>query len=339
MGLSWPDLLTGVIGGEDLTPEIAADAIGEVMDGDVATEVTAGFLVAMAAKGETGPEIAGMAAAMRDHALQVPVAGPLLDTCGTGGDRHGTVNVSTMAALVCAGAGARVAKHGNRAASSKCGSADVLEELGVKIDLGPDGVASCIDAAGIGFCLATVFHPAMKHVVPVRKALGVRTVFNFLGPLANPARATHQVVGVPDPRFAPLMATALGALGAEHALVVHGADGLDELSTTGTNRVWEYAGGEVTRYDLEPAAYGLDRASLDDLLGDDAATNARILRGVLDGESGPVRDIVVLNAAAALVAADLADDVGAGMAKSEASIDTGAARRALDRLVEVSNEL
>ena len=337
MELNWPDLLSGLVGGNDLGADESAAAFGEIMDGNVEPAVTAAFLTALAAKGETGPEISGLASAMIAHAVPVEAAHPLLDTCGTGGDRSGTVNVSTMAAFVCAGAGVRVAKHGNRSASSKCGSADVLEALGVQIALGPEAVARCIDEAGIGFMFAQAFHPAMKHVMPVRKALGIRTVFNLIGPLSNPARAEFQVVGVSDLPTAPIVAAALGSLGVKRALVVHGADGLDELSTTGASNVWDTDGETIAEYEIDPADFALAPATPDDLRGGDAEQNASVTRDVLAGKPGAVRDIVVLNAAAGLVAAGVAEHFSAGISAAAAAIDSGAAAASLDKLVQVSN--
>lgn len=339
VGLNWPEVLEALLGGTDLTASEAEACLTEIMDGVTDPLMTAGFLVALRAKGETAEEIVGLARSMREHAATVEVSGdtPLLDTCGTGGDRSGTVNVSTMAALVCAGAGVRVAKHGNRATSSACGSADVLEALGVRIDLGPDAVLACIAEAGIGFFFAPAFHPAMKAVVPVRQALKVRTVFNFLGPLANPAGVRHQVIGVPAPEWGELVAHALAGLEAERAFVVHGADSLDEFSTTGTNEVWEVHDGGVHHTVLDAEDLGIPRGNLADLRGGDAATNAAVARSTLAGEAGPVRDIVVLNAAAGLVAAGAVGDWHAGIAAGQRAIDSGAARSCLERLVDVSN--
>lgn len=339
VGLNWPEILEGLLGGADLDASEAQACLAEIMDGTTDPLVTAAFLVALRAKGETAEEVAGLARSMRDHAVtvEVPGDGPLLDTCGTGGDRSGTVNVSTMAALVCAGAGVRVAKHGNRAASSACGSADVLEALGVRIDLGPDAVLACIAEAGIGFFFAPAYHPAMKAVIPVRQALKVRTVFNFLGPLANPAGVRRQVIGVPAPEMGELVAHALAGLEAERAFVVHGADSLDELSTTGTNEVWEVREGGVHHTVLDAEDLGIPRGNLADLRGGDAGSNASVARKALAGEPGPVRDVVLLNAAAGLIAADVAESWQEGIDAGRRSIDSGAALGSLDRLVEVSN--
>ncbi|MFN8104887.1 MAG: anthranilate phosphoribosyltransferase [Acidimicrobiia bacterium] len=339
MGLSWPDVLDSLLDGDDLDAPTAQACLAEVIGGGTDPLVTAAFLTALRAKGETAEEVAGLARSMREHAVRVPVPGdaPLLDTCGTGGDRCGTVNVSTMAALVCAGAGVRVAKHGNRAASSACGSADVLEALGVRIELPPEGVLACLEEANIGFFFAPAYHPAMKAVNPVRRALGVRTVFNLLGPLANPAGVTRQVIGVPAKDLGELVAHALAGLGAVRAFVVHGADGLDELSTTGANEVWEIRDGGVHHTVLDSEDLGLARGSLDDLRGGDAGVNATVARATLDGRGGAVRDIVLLNAAAGLVAADAASGWHDALELASASIDSGAAAGCLERMVEVSN--
>jgi anthranilate phosphoribosyltransferase len=292
----------------------------------------------MRAKGETVDEIVGLARTMREFSKKVSVKGTLVDTCGTGGDRSGTVNISTMAALVVAGAGARVAKHGNRSASSQCGSADLLEALGVAIDLDADGVASCIEETGIGFCFAQVFHPAMKHAGPVRRELGVPTVFNFLGPLTNPAGASRQTVGVSDAGMAPKIAEALARLGAEHAFVFRGDDGLDELTTTTTSRLWEIRDG-VTERSFDPAELGVALADPADLVGGDPAHNAGVATDVLDGERGPIRDAVVLNAALALVAAGTSEDVVDGIGRAAESIDSGRAKQTLERFRDVSQKL
>jgi anthranilate phosphoribosyltransferase len=260
----------------------------------------------------------------------------LIDTCGTGGDRAGTVNVSTMAALIAVGAGARVAKHGNRAQSSECGSADVLEALGVVIELGAKGVERCIREAGIGFCFAPAFHPAMRFAGPVRRELGVPTTFNFLGPLANPAGVRRQAVGVSDPSMAERVVGALAELGAEHVLVFYGHDGLDELTTTTTSTVIELRGGDIEARELDPTALGLPVADPTALAGGDAAGNAQVTRRVLAGQQGPVRDIAALNAAAALVVAGIADDIADGVERAFVSIDEGRAAAALDALVRTS---
>jgi anthranilate phosphoribosyltransferase len=333
--LSWPDVLDALVRGEDLARDTAASAMRAIMTGETTPAQIGGFLLALRAKGETVDEIAGFAAAMREFSVKVRIGGDLVDTCGTGGDRSGTCNISTMAALVAAGAGARVAKHGNRSSSSKCGSADVLEALGVAIELSPEGVAACIDEAGIGFMFAPAFHPAMRHAGPVRRELGVRTVFNFLGPLTNPAGARRQTIGVPDAVIAPKMAEALVRLGTDRAMVFRGDDGLDELSVATTSRVWD-VNGDVRESSFDPASVGIARSQPQGLHGGDAARNAEIARALLDGEAGPVREAVSLNAAAALVVAGIATGIADGLARARESIDSGAAARALDRMRDVS---
>ncbi len=337
----WPGVLGRLVAGQDLGADEAALTLGEVLSGEATPAQIAAFVIALRAKGESIEEMTGLVRAMLDHAepLPVPRHEEVVDTCGTGGDRSRSINVSTIAALVVAGAGARVCKHGGRAASSAAGSADVLESLGVVIDLGPAGVARCIEEAGIGFCFAPRFHPAMRFAIPVRRELGVPTVFNFLGPLANPARAGLQVVGVSDPAMADKMLGVLVANGSRRAMVVHGADGLDELSTTGPSTVLD-AGpdGEVRRGRVDPADLGLAPATLEDLRGGDAADNAEVVRRVLGGEPGPHRDIAVLNAAAGLVVAGLSADLADGVERAAAVIDAGAAHGALEKLVRISRE-
>jgi anthranilate phosphoribosyltransferase len=339
--LHWPDLIERVLAGGSLDAATSEAALRSIMHGGVDPAVVGGFLVALRAKGETTDEIVGLARAMRSMATPFPVdtPGTVLDTCGTGGDRSGTVNVSTMAAVVCAAAGVRVVKHGNRAASSRSGSADVLESLGVVIDLAPPEALECLGRCGITFLFAPAYHPALGHVMPARRALGVRTVFNVLGPLANPAGVGLQVLGVPDPAIGERMAEALAALGVRRAFVVHGADGLDELSTTGVNRVWEVDAGVIRTWELDPQGLGLPRAALSDLAGGDAEDNAEVVRRVLAGEAGPVRDIVVLNAGAGLVVAGLADDVAAGVARAASVIDDGTAAGTLAHWVATSRSL
>jgi anthranilate phosphoribosyltransferase len=282
--------------------------------------------------------MAALVRTMLRYAERIEVDGPLLDTCGTGGDRSCTINVSTLAALVAAGAGARVAKHGNRSASSACGSADLLETLGVAVELGPVGVARCIDEVGIGFCFAPRYHRALRHAGPVRAELGVPTTFNFLGPLANPAGARRQTIGVGDAAMAERMVATLVELGTERALVFFGHDGLDELTTTTTSAVWEVFDGEVHFSNLDPTELGIPLAFPEDLVGGDPAANARLARAVLDGEGGPQRDIVVLNAAAALLAAGVVGDLAGGVEAAVASLDGGRAVAALEGLVKVSRE-
>jgi len=329
------DVLARLVRGDDLPDDLAEAALATILRGEATDGQIAAFAVALRAKGERPEELAALVRTMMRFAdrVTVPDADQVIDTCGTGGDRSGTVNVSTMAALVAAGAGARVAKHGNRAASSQCGSADVLEALGVAIDLGPEAVARTVEEVGIGFCFAPRFHAALRFAGPVRRELGVPTTFNFLGPLANPAGVGRQAVGVSDPAMVERIVGALAALGRTRALVFHGHDGLDELTTTGPSTVFELRDGEIRRFELDPADLGLGRATVADLAGGDATANAAIVHRVLDGASGPVRDIVCLNAAAGLYLADLVDDLGGGVALAAAVLDDGRARGTLDRFV------
>lgn len=329
-------ILAQLTRGNELSAEDIDAAMGEIFEGRVSEVQAAGFIVALRTKGETVEELAALVRAMHRYSTPVKVADGAIDTCGTGGDRSGTVNVSTMAALIAAGAGARVVKHGNRAASSQCGSADVFEELGVVIDLGPEGVARCIAEAGVGFCLAPRYHPAMRFLGPARKELGVPTTFNFLGPLANPAHVRRQAVGVSDSTMATKMLGALRRLGTERAMVFSGDDGLDELTTTTTSTVHELIDGNLHEFKIDPLDLGIPRADASHLRGGDAPTNAGILRAVLTGVPGPCRDIAVLNAAAALMVAGLAGDLAGGLELAVASVDGGAAAGALDALVRVS---
>ena len=326
-----------LIGGRDLDRAAAHGVMEQIMTGQATDAQIGGFLVALRCKGETVDEVAGFAEVMRAKAT--PIAGgkaPLLDTCGTGGDASGTFNISTAVAFVAAGAGATVAKHGNRAMSSQCGSADVLAELGVHVEATPEQVGRCLDEARIGFLFAPALHGAMKHAIGPRKELGTRTVFNVLGPLTNPAGATRQLLGVFSAELTETLAGVLATLGSERAFVVHGLDGLDEITLTGPSRVSELLDGEVRTYQIEPGDFGLPTAPAAAFQGGDAATNAAILRQILDGETGPRADIVALNAAAAIAAAGLADDLADGLEAARASIDSGQARQALDRLIEVS---
>lgn len=337
----WPVVLGRLMARSDLTAEEAGAALGEILAGRASPAHIAAFAVALRVKGESVEEISGLVSAMLEHAEPVPVAAAdvdgLIDTCGTGGDRSGSINVSTLAALVAAGAGARVCKHGNRAASSASGSADVLEALGVAIELPPEGVVHCLQQAGMAFCFAPKFHPALRHAAPVRRELGVPTVFNFLGPVANPARVRRQVIGVSDPAMAGKLMGALTARGAIRALVVYGHDGLDELSTTAPSTVLDLSEGEVRTYEVDPATLGLSPATAGDVRGGDPETNAAIVRRVLDGERGPHRDITLLNGAAALVVAGMAADLTEGLGLAEGAIDEGRAGAVLERLVEASN--
>ena len=334
----WPDVLGRLIRREELPDELAERALATILEGEATDAQIAGFAVALRAKGESPRELAALVRTMLRFADRVEVEDPgtLVDTCGTGGDRSGSVNVSTMAAVIAAGAGARVAKHGNRAASSRCGSADVLEALGVVIDLGPEGVARCVREASIGFCFAPRFHPAMRFAGPPRREMGVATTFNFLGPLANPAGVRRQAVGVSDPAMAERMIGTLVALGAERALVFFGHDGLDELTTTTTSTVYELSDGLVRSYELDPATLGIPVATPGALAGGDAAGNAAAVHHVLSGQVGPVRDIAVLNASAALVVAGIADDIAGGIDAAVASIDDGHAAAVLEGFVRTS---
>ena len=325
-----------VVSGHSLTREQATEVMQEIMEGGATPAQLGAFLTALRLKGESTEEIAGMAAVMREKALRVNVEGPLLDVVGTGGDGKNTFNISTASAFVAAACGARVAKHGNRAASSSCGAADVLEALGVKVELTPDGVAQCIEQAGMGFMFAPAFHPSMRYAGPVRREIGIRTVFNILGPLTNPAHAQCMLLGVAYEQLGGLMAQALRLLDIRHALVVHGADGMDEISLSGPSTVWEVQGGEVSTWTIDLADTGLASASTEDLHGGVAEENAATMRRLFQGEGGPIRDAVLLNSAAALVAADKADSLGQGISMAAEAIDGGAALARVDALVEVS---
>jgi anthranilate phosphoribosyltransferase len=340
---SWPLLLTALLAGESLSSSDTSWAMREVMNGDASPAQVAAFVVALRAKGETAEEVAGLVEVMLAEAPLVQVESRVVDTCGTGGDRSGTVNLSTMAALVVAGAGVPVAKHGNRAASSACGSADLLEELGVVVDLPPGAIGTCIAEAGIAFCFAPVFHPGMRHAAVPRREIAIATVFNVLGPLTNPARPAAQAVGVSDRRLAPVMAGVLARRGTD-ALVFRGDDGLDELTTTSTSTVWTVAGGAVREQSFDPSALDLAPATLEDLRGAGAAHNARVARDLLAGATGPVRDAVLLNAAAALAAYDggdgpLVERLATGMVRAAGSLDSGGAHDALERWIAVSRSL
>ena len=333
-------LLARLVAGEDLPQDAAHALMGALMAGEVDPALTGALLVALRTKGETADEVAGLVRGMVDAAtplvLPADVIDRAVDTCGTGGDGADTINVSTIAALVVAAAGVPVVKHGNRAASSRAGSADLLEAWGVTIDLGPEAARTVLDEVGITFLFARRYHPAMRHVAPVRTALGLRTVFNLLGPLSNPARVRRQVVGVPDVRVGELVAATLARLGHTHALVVHGDDGLDELTTTTTSRVWEVRDGEVSESRVDPAALGIAPASLDDLRGGDVARNRALADEVLAGAPGPRADLVALNAAASLVVAGVADDLADGVVRARALLSDGTARDVLARWVDAS---
>jgi anthranilate phosphoribosyltransferase len=341
----WPGVLTTLLAGDSLTAEQAEVVLDQVWAGEATPAQVAALLTALRAKGESVEEMTGFVRAMVAHAvpLELPAGIDVVDTCGTGGDRLRSINVSTIAALVVAATGAKVCKHGGRASSSAVGTADVLETLGVVVDLGPAGVAWCIDEVGMGFCFAPRFHPAMRFAGPVRKELGIPTVFNYLGPLANPGRARYQVVGVSNPAMADKMLGVLAANGAQRAMVVHGDDGLDELSTTGPSTIHELVATgdgqhERTRYRIDPADLGLAPATLDDLRGGDASVNAEAIRQVLAGRRSAHRDIAMLNAAASLVVVGRVPDLAAGLVLAGEVIDAGRAASVLDELIRVSGE-
>ena len=342
-GNTWPRLISALIEGKDLTAENTAWAMGTIMSGEATPAQIAGFLVALRAKGETVDEIAGLVDAMVAHAKPISISGEKLDIVGTGGDQLNTVNISTMAALVCAGAGAKVVKHGNRAASSSSGSADVLEALGVRLDLPIPDVARSAEVAGITFCFAQVFHPSFRHTAVPRRELAIPTAFNFLGPLTNPARVQASAVGVANARMAPLVAGILAKRGSR-GLVFRGSDGLDELTTTGPSTVWEIRDGGVTEQQFSPAELGIRHATVEELRGGDAQANAAVVRQVLAGAAGAARDAVLLNAAAGLVAYDVAAEgpltvrMGKALARAAESIDSGAAAAVLDKWVSLTQE-
>jgi anthranilate phosphoribosyltransferase len=336
---TWPQLTVSLLRGETLSTADTAWAMGEIMAGSATPVQIAGFAIALRAKGESADEIAGLVHAMLGAAVRVElpdeVRADTVDVVGTGGDRAQTVNISTMAALVVAGAGVRVVKHGNRAASSACGTADLLEHLGLPLDLTAAGVARCVQEAGIGFCFAAAFHPGMRHASVTRRELGVPTFFNFLGPLTNPAQPHAGAVGCADIRMAPVMASVFAARG-NSVLVLRGEDGLDEFTTTAPTRAWAAAGGQVTEMVIDALDLGLPRAQPSDLRGADAAFNADVARRLLAGETGPVRDAVLVNAAAALAAhagfgSDVPGALKVGLERAAASVDSGAAAAALDR--------
>jgi anthranilate phosphoribosyltransferase len=342
--LEWADVLARLIRRESLSEGEAESTLASVLSGEVPHSQIGAFLALLRAKGETVEEVTGLARAMLEAAVALDLPqGPerVVDLVGTGGDRLSSINVTTLAALTVAGTGVRVCKHGGRSASSSVGSADVLEALGVAIEIGPVGVARCVAEAGIGFCFAQRFHPAMRFVAPVRRELGVPTIFNFLGPLTNPARTRHQLVGVNDPAMASIMATVLGTTGSRRAMVIYADDGLDELSVTSPSTVLELNGDgegsyELTEWKVDPVALGFAPATMDDLRGGDAAFNARAIRSVLEGERGPNRDIGVLNAAAALMVVGRVDDLEGGVDLAIDSIDSGRGAAALEALVATS---
>lgn len=341
---TWPGLLADLVAGRDQSAEATAWAMEQILGGNATAAQLTAFVIALRAKGETVAEMTGLVDAMMSFATPIEIGGHAVDVVGSGGDRANTVNISTMAAIVAAGAGARVVKHGNRAASSASGAADVLEELGVQLTLAPEKQQEVVERAGIAFLFAPLYHPALRHAAAVRRELGIPTTFNFLGPLANPAQPVAQAVGVADLRMAELMAGVFAGRG-QQGLVVHGDDGLDELTTTTSSTVWVYADGAVVETAFDPADLGLPRARPEDLQGSDPAGNAQVAREVLDGRPGPVRDVVLLNAAAALVAYDkprsddLPEQLSDALQRAADAVDSGAARRTLASWVDATREL
>ena len=328
-----------VVSGRSLSMEDASSVMRQIMEGEATPAQLGSFLTGLRIKGETAQEIAGMAAVMREFALRVEVDGPLIDTVGTGGDGQNTFNVSTATAFVAAAAGLKVAKHGNRAASGTCGSADVLEALGVKIDLPPEGVARCIQEVGVGFMFAPVFHPAMRHAAPVRREIGIRTVFNILGPLTNPAGAQTQLLGVAFPELGETMAEVLRMLGSHRAMIVHGHGGMDELSLSGDSTVWEVREGALSRWTIRVEDSGLPETPISAIRSGAKEENAATMRRLFRGETGPVRDVVLLNSAGVLMAGDLAGTVREGVEMASGIIESGAALAKLDALVELNNSV
>jgi anthranilate phosphoribosyltransferase len=338
---TWPEVISALVARQDLAPSQTAWAMAQIVAGEATPAQIAGFAVALRAKGETPEEVIGLLDAMYDAATPIHVEGRLLDVVGTGGDRSMSVNISTMAAIVAAGAGARVVKHGNRSASSMAGSADVLEALGIRLDLTPDRVATLAAEVGITFCFAAAFHPGLRHTAVPRRELAVGTTFNFLGPLANPTKPQAQAIGCADPRVAPVMASVFAARGVD-AWVFRGDDGLDELTITTTSTVWRVHDGEVEKGTVDPTTYGLELAPIDALRGGDVQQNAEVVRRLLDGERDAVRDAVLLNAGAALAVYDAPADppeeaLAAGISRAAEAVDSGAARATLDRWVAASS--
>ena len=333
------DAIERVVAGESLSGDQAAQAMEQIMSGDATPAQFGAFVTALRIKGETVDEISGMAQVMRDKSLHVNVDGLLVDTCGTGGDGSSSFNISTTAAFVVAGAGVKVAKHGNRAMSGSTGSADLLESLGVNIALSPESVERCLNEVGFGFMFAQGFHPSMRFAAGPRREIGIRTVFNILGPLTNPAGAQRQVIGVADPSMAERMAHVLGRLGSRKALVVHGSDGMDELTITGPSTVWQMEGGDIEVLEVTPEELGLSRSDAASIQASGPEDSARIANSVLSGDDGPARDVVLLNASAALVAADVADSLASGIELAAHSIDSGTAAAKLAALVDLSRTL
>ena len=331
------EAIDAVVSGQPLSVDEAAAVMRQIMQGEATPAQLGSFLTALRLKGESTEEIAGMATVMREFSLKVRVNGTVVDSVGTGGDGSDSFNISTAAALVAAGAGVRIAKHGNRAASGSCGAADVLEALGVCIELPPEGVERCINEGGIGFMFAQAFHPSMRHAGPVRREIGIRTVFNILGPLTNPAAAQRQLIGVAFPQLGEKMAEVLRLLGSERSLVVHGAGGLDEIALDGDTTVWELRDGEVKTWTFRPDDTGLGRWSVRDLRGGNKDANAATMLKLLCGEGGPIRDAVLLNTAGVLLAAGATTSIPDGIHAAAQAIDSGAARQRLDALIELSN--
>ena len=325
-----------VVSGDSLSMDDAASVMRQVMSGEATQAQLGSFLTALRLKGETTDEIAGMATVMREFSLRVNVNGMLVDSVGTGGDGLNTFNISTAAAFVAAGAGLKVAKHGNRAASGSCGSADVLEEMGVRIELPPEGVERCIEESGIGFMFAQAFHPSMRHAGPVRREIGIRTVFNILGPLTNPAGAQSMLVGVAFLELGGKMAEVLRLLDTHHSIVVHGEGGLDEMTLSGDTSMWEVAGGKVRNWTLSVADTGLPVTPIEAVRGGDKAANASTMRALLGGEGGPVRDYVLLNSAGVLLVGDLVSNIRDGVQLAAQAIDSGAAKDCMESMIEVS---
>ncbi len=332
--------INSLVSGNSLSFEEASGAMEEIMSGEATSAQIAAFLTALHIKGEIVDEIAGMASVMRSKATPVKVSSATIDIVGTGGDASGSFNISTATAFVAAGAGLKVAKHGNRAMSSQCGSADVLEALGVKIDLGPEAVAECIETVGIGFMFAPVFHPAMKHAASPRREIGIRTVFNILGPLTNPAQAEHMVLGVPSEELGTKIAAVLYRLGTKHSLVVYGMNGMDEITINGSSLVWDVSKDRLSPpYEVSPDSFGLKESDPSEIKGGTPEENAGALRRILDSEKGALRNVVVMNAAAALVAGNHTSDLKVGARLAEDAIDSGHAKVKLDKLVELSQSL
>ena len=334
------EAINNLVSGNSLDFAPAAEVMTEIMSGEATPAQIAAFVTALRIKGETVDEIAGLASVMRDKAVPVAATPPVIDTCGTGGDNCSSFNISTTAAFIAAGAGLRVAKHGNRAMTSHCGSADVLEALGVKIDLGAGAVAKCLKEVGIGFMFAPIFHPAMKHAAVPRREIGIRTVFNILGPLTNPARAESQVIGVPGEELGHKMAAVLHRLGTKHSLVVHSRDGMDEISLSGRSLVWEIDQDKVVPpYEVSPQYFGFKEADLAEVRGGTPEENAKLLRDILNGAKGPGRDVVVMNAAAAILAGNRTPDLKEGARLAEEVIDSGRAQEKLEGLIKLSQSL